>query len=91
MDQELTFASGTTELTQCIDGDIEALLDDRVENTIETVPAAFTVELFEGGVSIGTQDVGVLMIFDMTTRKTKYALLPQLIPSLLTYSPHYKV
>ena len=87
VNEDLTFASGTTELTQCID-DIEALLDDRVENTIETVPTAFTVELFEGGVIIDTQDVGLLMILDMPTRKTRYALLPQLIPSHLTYSPH---
>ena len=71
MDQDLTFAS---ELTECID-DIEALLDDRIEG-IESVPSTFSVEVFEDGVSTGTEDIGFLLINDMTTRKEYTHCLP---------------
>lgn len=72
MDQDLTFAADTTELMQCID--IEVIEDDRIDG-IDTINPVFTVELFEGDLSLRTDDIGSLLTSDTTTGKEKCILI----------------
>lgn len=72
MDQDLTFATDTTELIQCID--IEVIEDDRIDG-FDTINPVFTVELFEGDLSLRTDDIGSLLTSDTTTGKEKCILI----------------